>query len=445
MTTLTAPHPDTPARAVRDGRAGLAATTRVELAKLTSQLPLRIVLGLCVVAPIAFAVYTKSEWPAGPSDTLFGRWSGTTGFATSLTLLNTASVYGVPLLAGLFAGDIFAGEDRHGTWKMILTRSCSRTSVFAGKAIAAAICVWTGFIAIGVVSLLAGVAVVGAAPLVGLSGQLVPAGQAWGLVAASWAFTLLPATAFIALGLLLSIASRSSIVGVLGPLVIAGALQVLEIIDSGEVVRAIAPVTPFDAWHGLFTAPGHPGTLVQGAVTSAAWTAILGGAAWYLLRRRAFAGSDAAPRAQRRATARIVAVAVVVLAVLAAAAGQGPTDLTAKRLDASIAPAFGNLAAVHAQWQTGTSGGSAPPIRAVCNRGAGAQNSQGPGDDWSCTVIDTRAADAEPPVVLDVTVKANGCYTAESGSSLGALLMKSYRDKTYINPLYAFDGCFGTP
>jgi ABC-2 type transport system permease protein len=443
MTALTHPRPDT--TAPRTARPGLAATTRVELAKLTAQLPLRIVLGLCVLAPVAFAVFAKAQWPSGPSDTLFGRWSGTTGFATSLTLLNSAAVYGVPLLAGLFAGDIFAGEDRHGTWKMILTRSASRTDIFAGKALAAAVCVWAGFIAIGAVSLIAGIGIAGASPLVGLSGQLIPAGQAWGLVAASWAFSLLPATCFVALGLLLSIASRSSIVGVLGPLVIAGALQILEIIDYGQIARAIAPVTPFDAWHGLFTAPGHPGTLLQGAVTSIAWTAIFGGAAWYLLRKRAFAGSDAVPRVQRRATARIAVVAVIVLAVLAAVAGQGPTDLTASRLAASIAPTFGRLAVVRYQWQTGTPGDTTAPMSATCNRGAGAQKSQGPGDDWSCTVIDTRAADGEAPVILDVTLKANGCYTAEAGSALGALLMNSWQGKTFINPLYAFDGCFGTP
>jgi hypothetical protein len=264
-------------------------------------------------------------------------------------------------------------------------------------------------------------------------------------VAASWAFSLLPATAFIALGLLLSIASRSSIVGVLGPLVIAGALQILEVIDSGEVVRAIAPVTPFDAWHGLFTAPGHPGILIQGAVTSIAWTAIFAAAGWYILRRRAFAGSDAVPRAQRRATVRIAVVAVVVLAALAAVAGQGPTGLTASRLAASIAPTFGRLATVRYQWQTGTPGDTTAPMSATCNRGAGTQKSQGPGDDWSCTVIDTRAADGEPPVILDVTLKANGCYTAEAGSALGALLLDSWQGKTFINPVYAFDGCFGTP
>jgi ABC-2 type transport system permease protein len=232
MTAVTLPRPEAAApQAVR--RSSLRAATRFELAKLTTQLPLRIVLGLCVVAPIAFAVFTKSEWPSGPSDTLFGRWSGTTGFATSLTLLNSASIYGVPLLAGLFAGDIFAGEDRHGTWKMILTRSSSRTHIFAGKAIAAALCVYAGFIVIGIMSLLSGIAVCGASPLVGLSGQLVSGGQAWGMVAAAWAYALLPATTFIALGLLLSIASRSSIVGVLGPLVVAGGLQ-LQVHRSGQ-------------------------------------------------------------------------------------------------------------------------------------------------------------------------------------------------------------------
>ena len=441
---VTTERPEAPAP--QPGRQpGLAAATRVEFAKLTAQWPLRAVLGLCVLAPIAFAVFAKSQWPSGPSDTLFGRWSGTTGFATSLTLLNSASLYGVPVLAGLFAGDIFAGEDRHGTWKMILTRSSSRTHIFAGKAIAAAVCVWAGFLVIGVVSLLAGIGIVGASPLVGLSGQLIPAGQAWGLVAASWAFLLLPVTTFVALGLLLSIASRSSIVGVLGPLVIAGGLVVLETIDSGQVVRAISPATPFDAWHALFTGPAHPATLLEGAITSIIWTAIFAGAGWYLLRKRAFASSDVTPRVQRSATIRLAALAVVIGAVLLATAGQGPTDLTAQRLQTSIAPTFASLSAVRYEWQTGTPGEANVPMAATCNRGAGTQKGSGAGDDWSCSIVDTRASDGAQPVTYDVTLKPDGCYTAETGMTLGALLVDNKQGKPFINPVYAFDGCFGTP
>lgn len=443
MTTVALPRPEAAApQAAR--RPGLRAATRVELAKLTAQWPLRIMLGLCVVAPICFAVFTKSQWPSGPSDTLFGRWSGTTGFATSLTLLNSAAIYGVPLLTGLFAGDIFAGEDRHGTWKMILTRSSSRTHIFAGKAIASTLCVYAGFVVIGIMSLLSGVAICGGSSLVGLSGQPIPGGQAWGLVASAWAYELLPATAFIALGLLLSIASRSSIVGVLGPLAVAGALQLLEFADYGEIVRAIAPVTPLDAWHAIFTDPGNTGTLVQGAVNSLAWAAIFGVAAWWLLLRRGFAASDAGSGTQRRAGIRILLVAAVILAVFGGIADAGPTNLTAGRLQASIAPTFSHLSAVRYEWQTGTPGEANEPMAATCNRGAGTEKSSGAGDDWSCVLVDPRASTGGQPVTYDVTLKPDGCYTAETGMTFGALLIDNEHGKPFINPVYTFDGCFGT-
>ncbi|HEX6453624.1 MAG TPA: ABC transporter permease [Trebonia sp.] len=444
MTAVTLP-PQEATAPPAGRRPGLRATTRVELAKLTAQWPLRIVLVLCVIAPIGFALYAKSQWPSGPSDTLFGRWSSSTGFATSLTLLNDAAVYGVPLLAGLFAGDIFAGEDRHGTWKMILTRSSSRTSIFVGKALAAAICVWAAFIAIGIASLIAGVGIVGGSPLVGLSGQLVSGGQAWGLVAASWLFSLLPATAFIALGLLLSIASRSTIVGVLGPLVIAGGLILLESVDSGTIVRTVSPGTPLDAWHSLLIVTGGAGTLIQGAVSSIIWTAIFGGAALVLLRRRAFASSDTTPRLQRRATIRLAVIAVAAGVVLIGAAGLGPTNLTAERLQASIGPVLARLSAVRYQWQTGTPGQANTPMTATCNRGDGTQRSSGAGDDWACVVVDSNPADGAQPVTFDVTLKPNGCYTAEAGSAFGALLVTDEQGRAFINPVYAFDGCFGTP
>lgn len=424
---------------------GLGAAVRVELAKLVAQGPIRVVLLLCITIPIAFAVFTKSQWPSGPSDTLFGRWAGTTGFATSLTFLNFANFYGVPLLAGLFAGDIFASEDRHGTWKMILTRSASRTHIFGGKAIAATVCVWAGFLALGALSLLAGVAISGGSDLVNVSGQLVPAGQAWGLVSLAWLYSLLPASAFTALGMLLSIASRSTIVGVLGPVVIAGALQLLDVVGYGRVARTISLGAPFDAWHALFTDPLCLGTVLQGGIASIVWTAIFGGGAWYLLRNRAFASSDTTPRLQRRAAFRIIGVAVVIVAGLAAIAGAGPTNLSAKQLQASIAPTFGNLAVVHYQWLNGSDHVASPPMKATCNRGAGTEKNQGPGTDWACTLVDTRQSDGAPPVVLDVTLKANGCYSAGAGSELGALVLTDRKGRPVINPLYEFDGCLGTP
>jgi ABC-2 type transport system permease protein len=188
------------ASAVRPGGpgAGLGAAVKVELAKLTSQLQWRVILAGCVLVPIAFAVAVRVT-ATHPADTLFGRWSGTSGFAASLFILDWAAAWGVPLMAGLLAGDIFASEDRHGTWKTLLTRSATRTQLFLGKSIAATLCVLLGFVVVGAVSIAAGLAVVGSAPLVGLSGQLIPSGHAFALVLAAWALSLLPTIAFAAL------------------------------------------------------------------------------------------------------------------------------------------------------------------------------------------------------------------------------------------------------
>jgi ABC-2 type transport system permease protein len=446
MSAITAA-PTLAAAGARSARArpGIVVAIRVEVSKLTSQLALRIVFAVCVVVPAAFAVLMRAG-SILPSDTLFGRWAGTTGFATSLTVLSWATAWGAPVLAGLFAGDIFANEDRHGTWKMILTRSCTRTELFFGKAVAATLCVWFSFGVIAVVSVVAGLAAVGSAPLVGLSGQLIGTGHALGLVAASWALSLLWTSVFVALGLLLSIASRSGIVGVLGPLLVAIVMQLLDSIASGQIVRSILPTTPSEAWHALFTAPAHVEPIVQAVVTAVVYTAVFTGAAWYLLRRRDFAGADAVPASRRRATVRIGIAAAAISAVVGALGGVGPTALTASRLDASVAATFGNLAEVRYQWQTGAKADTSIPWRATCSRGGNINNkSAGAGDDWACTVVDLRPSDGAGASVLDVTLKANGCYDVQSPpGAVGALFGNDDKGKSFMNPLFAFDGCFGT-
>jgi ABC-2 type transport system permease protein len=415
---------------------GVVVALRVELAKLSSQVSLRIVLALCAIVPAVFAIVMRVA-SSRPADTLFGRWAGTSGFATSLTVLNWAAAYGAPLLAGLFAGDMFASEDRHDTWKTILSRSTSRSRLFVGKALAAALTVWVGFGLIAVVSIVAGMAAVGSAALVGLSGQLIPAGHALGLVVASWALSLLASTAFVALGLLLSIATRSGSIAMLGSLVVAIVLQLLEAIAAGPIVRSVLLSTPFDAWHVLFTDSAATSVIVQSIATSPGYTALFGGAAWYLLRRRDFAGVDAVPARRRRATMRIGVALAALSAVLVGLSGVGPTALTANRLGDSLATTFGNLAEVRYQWQTGAKADTNIPWHATCTRGGTAagvtpSTATGAGDDWACTIVDTRASDGAGPTVLDVTLKANGCYQVQSPP--GARSARSTSTTTRADP-----------
>ena len=152
------------------------------------------------------------------------------------------------------------------------------------------------------------------------------------------------------------------------------------------------------------------------------------------------------PPADAAATVHIGIAVAAISALLVAFSGVGPKALTAGRLDASVAATFGNLAEVRYHWLTGAKADTTIPWHATCNRGAGTRNSAGAGDDWACTVTDLRASDGAAASVLDVTLKANGCYEVQSlPGAVGALYVNDDQGRAFINPLYAFDGCFGTP
>jgi ABC-2 type transport system permease protein len=447
-----------PSPGAGDARPGLATAVRVEFSKLSAQLPLRIMLALCVVVPVVLAIAMRFV-DIQPTDTLFGRWAGTSGFATSLFVLDWMAAWGVAVASGFLAGDVFASEDRLGTWKTLLTQSVSRTHLFLGKAIAATAAVWLCWIVTAAASIGAGLIIVGPAPLVGLSGQLIPAGHALVLVMSAWGLGLLPVTAIAALGLLFSIAGRSSVTGVFGPLLVAIAMQALEATASGKIVRTVMLFTPFDAYHALFTDPVSSAPIVQAVITSILYTTIFAGAAWWLLRRREFAGADSVPASRRRTSIKIGGIVVGIGAVLAVLGSVGPTALTATRMNQSVASTFGHLTEVSYQWQSdGKITGNTTPWAAQCDRGGIAEasgtvpstadtaSSRGPGNDWSCIIRDRRTSDRIAATTVDVELEADGCYRVQSQpGTFGGLYLYDIQGRRYINPLYAFDGCLGTP
>src|SRR4051794_26832764 len=105
---------------------------RFELIKLLAQWPIRLVLLACWLGP-ALLVAVISQQSSLPSDTVFGRWMGQTGWAGSLVVLSFACSWVLPLLTSLVAGDVFASEDRLGTWRHRLVPGRSPRGVFAGE------------------------------------------------------------------------------------------------------------------------------------------------------------------------------------------------------------------------------------------------------------------------------------------------------------------------
>src|ERR1700751_2828121 len=78
-------------------------TYRFELVKLLAQWPIRLVLVACCLGPAVF-VGVVSQQSSLPTDPVFGRWMGQTGWAGSLVILAFACSWLLPLLTSLVAG-----------------------------------------------------------------------------------------------------------------------------------------------------------------------------------------------------------------------------------------------------------------------------------------------------------------------------------------------------
>ncbi len=424
---------------------GVLSVARTERRKLVAQLPLRLLTVVCLLGPFVFAVLLKVQ-SGTPSDALFGAWVHSSGFAIALVVLGFAANWGFPIIAGILAGDLFASEDRQGTWKTILTRSRTLEEVFAGKALAAVMFALVLGVLLAIASLAAGLALVGAHQLVDFGGSRLAPGHLLLLVAISWLICLPPLLAYTSLAILFSVASRNGIVGVLGPILVALLTQLLDLVGKGVWVHLLLIGSAFDAWHGLFAQHAFFGPLVVSLIVCLIWIAGSLGAAWLILARRDFVSAAESLRSRWQVPLRIVVSATAVIALLALASSWGPTGVTAPRLTASIAPEFRRLTLLQ-QSLLGhpIPAGAQYRILPVCTARGGKR--EGPGD-WSCTMnvyvvlAGARQPLTDTPVAYDVSVQSNGCYKASSPPAyVGQAEIRDTGGQLVINPLVIIYGC----
>ncbi|HTP23360.1 MAG TPA: ABC transporter permease [Solirubrobacteraceae bacterium] len=443
MTTIA---PTVPAARSEPGVSdGVRNAYETELYKLLSQLTTRILVLVCAIGPVAFAVILKVQ-SGTPSDALFGVWVHSSGFAISLVILGFAGTWGFPIVAGVMAGDLFSSEDRHGTWKTILTRSCTREDVFAGKLLAAGTFAVGLMLILATMSLIAGVALVGPHALVNLSGVLTSPGRMLALTIVSWLICILPLLAYTSLAILFSVATRNGILGVLGPLLVALVTQLLDLIGKGVIVHELLIGSAFDGWHGLFTSHPFFGQVAVGSLVSLIWIAACLAVSWRIMRRRDFLTGVSGRGPSWTAPIKVVAVSTVVIAILALACGVGPTGVSASRVASTIGREFNNVTLLQQQ----LIGRRVPAnarlyVQPNCNRHG--TKAIGPGD-WSCTIyVYLPQPNAVPyqltSVEYDVSVQYNGCYKAQSPPAfLGGPTMQDAAGHSVTNPLFIVYGCF---
>jgi len=124
----------------RSARPSTFAIYAWELRKLRVQKRTYLGLILGALMPLIFVVSqnVRSHHGGGGQGSLFESQITQSGLATPVLMLLWMSLFLLPLIATLVAGDIVANEDGNGTLKTILTRSVDRGQVFAAKALAAA-------------------------------------------------------------------------------------------------------------------------------------------------------------------------------------------------------------------------------------------------------------------------------------------------------------------
>jgi len=264
---------------------------RWELRKLISQKRTYLGLGLAVLLPLIFVVVQRLRNQHGHDrGNIFESHITQSGLATPVLMLLFLSVFMLPLIAALVAGDIVAAEDGNGTLKTILTRSVDRGQGFTAKALAAFTYATIAVLLSALVATAAGVVAWGFHNVVTFSGTIVSAPEGLLLVFASNAVYLIPLFAVVSIGLLLSTATRNSAAAVVGTIGFTILLFIVAQIPGLEAIKPYLLTEQYENWHGLLRTPTDWAPILHSLWVCALYAGASLTAAYLVFLRRDVAG-----------------------------------------------------------------------------------------------------------------------------------------------------------
>jgi ABC-2 type transport system permease protein len=263
---------------------------RWELRKLRAQKRTYMGLGLAVILPLIFVIVQNVHTRHGGGDSIFAGQITQSGLATPVLMLLFESVFFLPLIASLVAGDVVAAEDGNGTLKTILTRSVDRGQVFAAKASAALTYATIAVFLSAAVATIGGLASWGFHSIKTFSGSTVSASEGLLLVVAANACYLIPLFAVASLAVLLSTSTRNSTASVVGAVGIVILLYIIAGIPGLEGVKPYLLTEQFENWHGLLRTPTDWAPVLHSLWVSALYAVPSLVAAYLVFLRRDVAG-----------------------------------------------------------------------------------------------------------------------------------------------------------
>ncbi|MCC4318286.1 ABC transporter permease [Streptomyces malaysiensis] len=433
-------------RATGGRRAPIARACRFEFVKLVSQWRIRLLVLACWIAPALF-VAGVSRQSTLPVDTLFGRWMLASGWAGPLVLLGFAGTWALPLLTSVVAGDVFASEDRLGTWRHLLVAVRSPRRIFVAKVVASLTVLLLLVAGLAVSGTVGGLLVVGDQPLVGLDGHLLAPSDAAVSVLLSWVCVLAPTLALAALGFLGSVTLGRSPMGLLVPVLVSLAMAVAQMLPLPVAVRVALPSYAFISWNGLFTSPRQLGPLLIGIVVSLVWAVVATALAYVLFVRRDFtslAHDGSGRRAITVGVLPLVGVAAASFAVVAATTSATGSGIEQDKVQRSLATAFAHLYRMQTD-QLNRPAVTEAQLKATasCNKGSTRVAAEGPGNDWRCVVtwhLPGVEATGQAIYQLDVTPDGRFMADGDGPKEVNGYFLVRTPDGDAPNPLWQFDG-----
>ncbi|WP_370116600.1 ABC transporter permease [Streptacidiphilus sp. MAP12-33] len=421
---------------------------RFEVVKLVAQWRIRLLLLACWTVPGLFVAAVAQQGTL-PSDTLFGRWMHATGWAGPLVVLGFSGSWALPLLTSVVAGDVFAVEDRLGTWRHLLVAVRSTRRIFVAKALASVTVIVLMVAGLTVSGAVGGLAAVGDRPLVGVDGHQLASADAAGAVLLAWLCALAPTLALAAIGLLGSVVLGRSPMGLLVPALTAVAMQLAQMLPLPVALRLALPGYAFVAWNGLFTDPAQLGELLVSVGVSLAWVVVATVSAYLLFRRRDFTGGSDDGLGRRAVALGVLPLAALLALTFGAVAAATPSTgsgITRAKVQRSVATVFAHLYRLQTdQLHRPAVTEAQLRVSAACARGDGqsAEDPVGAGNDWHCVVTWHLPGAAAPgTAVYQLTVAPNGRLEADGDGPKdvnGYFLVRTPTGDA-PNPLWQFDG-----
>ena len=442
---MTATLAETPAR-TDAGTVTLGRVFRFEMVKLLAQWRIRLVLVACLLAPAIYSAVVSRQTSL-PADAVYGRLMNQSGWAGSLTILVSLGTLLLPLLTSVVAGDVFAIEDRLGTWRHVLVAVRSPRRVFAAKALAALSVTLTLLTFLMVSSTVGGLVSVGSHPLPGLDGHLLDTDELARTVLLAWLTLVPPTLAFCAVGLLGSVVLGRSPLGLLVPVALALVLMGVQVMPVPVALRVALPMNAFISYRGLFTEPAQLDTLWIGLLVCGSWTALATLLAYRQFVRRDFtdlANDGSGRRFVVNGLVPLVGLVGLTTVLVAATTGATGSGIDRPKLEAAVARSFANLYVVqtdrlHRPAVTVADLGAT----ARCDKGGDRVEDEGAGSGWRCTVRWTLpGSTAVGTAIYQLDVLPEGRFVADGDGpkEVNGFFQVRGPAGDAPNPLWQFDG-----